>query len=92
MRHGDLTVADLHHWFGVPYPTMRSWALEGRAPRRGSPKGKLAERRMLLLETAINRGKGLPPPADISAHVRPGYVRQVRDGLERSSVSPRDPA
>lgn len=90
MRVGDLTVADLAAWFQIPYPTMRSWALLDRTPRRGSPRAKLAERRMRLLELAI--GKGLPAPQTLSAQERPRYIGRVRDGFERSRVPAGDPA
>lgn len=90
MSRGDLTTADLHHWFERPRPTVRLWVKSGAEPR--GPSGDDARTRLDLLERAVTKKQGLPPPRTLSALERPAYIRQVRDGLERSRVPARGTA
>jgi hypothetical protein len=84
MEIGDLTFADLHHWFARPRPTVRAWVERGHEPR--GPSGKLARDRLRLLEHAVEYRQGLPAPRTLSQDARPAYIKQVRDGLERDGV------
>lgn len=84
MEIGDMTLADLQHWFARPHPTVRSWVELGRTPR--GPAGKLAWDRLRLLGDAVEYRQGLPAPRNLSAQARPAYIKQVRDGLERTGV------
>lgn len=82
---GDLIVADLHHWFERPYPTVRLWRFGGTRKPPG-PRGALAEARLKLLETAIVRKQGFPVPATLSSTDRPAYIKKVRHDLENAGV------
>lgn len=84
MQVGDLTYADLHHWFVRPRPTVRAWVEREHEPR--GPSGSLAWERLRLLERAIKFRQGLPVPRELSCMERPAYIQQVRDGLERDGV------
>jgi hypothetical protein len=79
MRVGDLTIADLHHWFNRPRYTVRMWVLLEREPR--GPAGRLAHHALDRLEKEVMARRGFPVPANLSSLERPAYIRQVRDGL-----------
>lgn len=81
LKHGNMTVADLKHWFDRPYPTVRMWVVEPRAPR--GPSGTDANKLLLQLEKKI-RG-GLVIPSGLSLQDRPTYVKRLRNG-QRSGV------
>lgn len=83
MQEGDLTIADLHHWFNRPRPTVRTWVKLDHAPR--GPAGALAWERLRLLQHAVRYGV-LPVSRELSSHERPRYIVQVRNGLERNRV------
>ncbi len=87
MRHGDVTVADLHHWFGRPRATVRTWAIDARVPQ--GPSGKKAHLLLALLESRIRARAGFPIPVDLSVATRPNYVKKLRHGNSvRVSASP----
>lgn len=85
MKIGDLGYADLHHWFERPRPTVRLWIEKKTEAPRG-PAGKLAFERLILLERAIAKRRGMPVPRTLSALERPKHIKRVRDGLERTGV------
>lgn len=85
IKLGDFTVADLHHWFERPYPTVRLWRFHDIRKPPG-PRGRLAEERLKLLEMAIAKKQGFPVPADLSHTDRPEYIKKVRHDLENAGV------
>lgn len=80
----DLTTADIAHWLGRPYPTVRAWLHLGHEPR--GPNAKIVLARTALLERAVKQRTGFPVPYDIRAQHRPAYIVQIRNELERPSV------
>ena len=88
-QKGQLSAADLHHWFDVPYPTIRYWLIGTHSPNRVSLL--FAERLLVLLERALRLRHGFPIPVR-SAHARPGYLRKLRHDLDRTKISRKDPA
>lgn len=52
---GNLTVADLGRWFGRPYPTVRTWLINGWEPGDGPVTRARMQTRLAELETAISR-------------------------------------
>lgn len=83
---GGLTTADLRHWFGRPYATVRSWLFFDYEPT--GPSGRLANYRLDLLEWAIKNNRGFPVPLDLSHYQRPRHIAGIRNDLERdASVS-----
>lgn len=75
-KTGDMTVADLQHWFERPYATVRTWVEHRRTPR--GPSGREAERLLHLLEKAIAERRYFPVPALLSSIERPSYLKKVR--------------
>jgi len=61
MEGGNLTIADLHRWFEVPYQTVRGW-LNGHEPGGGPIDSAYARAKLISLEKAIIRKRGLPLP------------------------------
>lgn len=87
MSEGDMTVADVHHWFGRPRATVRTWVVDRRTPQ--GPSGKRAVLLLALLESRIkSRNGGFPIPSDLSVFDRPLYVRKLRhaNGARVSSL------
>ena len=84
IKNGDMTVADLHHWFGRPRSTVRTWVLDAHTPQ--GPAGNKAHLLLTLLERRIEKKKGFPIPVDISAHARPDYVRKLRHAATGARV------
>ena len=84
MRDGDLTVADLHHWFDRPRATVRTWVVDARIPR--GPSGRRADLLLQALEKKIR--KGLVVPDQLSKDARPQFIRKLRHaagpGLSRA--------
>ena len=79
-ERGGMIPADLAVWFDRPYQTVLLWLTRGSLPRE--PGRTDALRRLALLEKTIAaRGLGLPVPALISTHARPGYVRGIREAI-----------
>ena len=76
MKAGDMTVADVHHWFGRPRATVRTWVIDARTPQ--GPAGKRAYLLLDLLERRIKKRAGFPIPVDMSAKLRPSYVKKLR--------------
>src|SRR3954469_8550036 len=74
IKEGNLTVADLQHWFDRPYATVRTWVFDARVPR--GPSGRAAFNALKVLETKIRRG--LVVPSALSNDARPAYIRKLR--------------
>lgn len=79
-----MTVADLHHWFGRPYATVKAWVNDDRAPR--GPQGREAERLLTLLEAMIAEGRWFPVPITLSSYERPVYLQTVRHDKQSTHV------
>src|SRR5882724_4309814 len=71
-RQGNLSTADLQHWFDRPYSTVRSWVVDKRAPRYA---GQDAESSLRLLQHCISQFEGL---RGVSSHERPARIRSLR--------------
>ena len=80
MVRGNLTIADLANWLDRPYPTVRTWVYYGRFPH--GIYYEAIDARIKLLEAAIVKRAKIPVPS-MSAHLRPAYIQQVRNELER---------
>ena len=74
LKNGNMTVADLKHWFDRPYATVRTWVFEAREPR--GPSGNHAHTLLAVLERKIKRG--LVIPATLSSNDRPDHIRKLR--------------
>lgn len=61
MRDGNMTVADVSRWFGVPYQTARGWAL-GAEPRGGLLAVKALHVALARLGRLVQGKKGFPLP------------------------------
>lgn len=83
-KRAQLSTADLQHWFGRPYSTVRTWHLTGRVPR-GYPGAAALSRLQLLTEAVKN--KEFDNLQGISAHERPARIEQLRQTYERRRVS-----
>lgn len=81
LKHGQLTVADLAHWFSRPHMTVKSWLVDGREPR--GPQGVEALRRLALLREAIRQRQFFPVDAGLSQHARPEYITKAYGQLSR---------
>lgn len=80
MHIGRMTVSDLARWFERPYPTVRTWALEGKEP--WGPDGEEAYRLLDLLEKAIRSHKNFPVPLGMSKSQRCTYITRARHELD----------
>ena len=89
IKHGDMTIADLHHWFERPRSTVRAWVLLGNAAR-DLPSGFI-EKRLLLLETRIKARDGFPIPPIKNQLARPDYIKGLRSGKHPRVPTPRSP-
>ena len=85
IKHGDMTVADLHHWFERPRSTVRTWVLHARIP--GGPAAAKACLLLDLLEGRIKKRRGFPIPADLSWFDRPDYVKKLRHDTAGARLS-----
>ncbi len=81
LRRGHLTTADLQHWFGCPYSTIRTWLKEDRAP--GAASVSRFSQRLHFLEVALRTQRHFPVPVDISQRQRATYIRGIRDDFEQ---------
>lgn len=52
---GNLTVADLGRWFGRPYPTVRTWLVNGWEPGDGPVTRRRMQARLVALEHAVSQ-------------------------------------
>ncbi len=80
---GDLTIADLQHWFDAPFATCHYWAYTAGPellPR--GPRGRVITRRLKMLEWAIRHEIGFPVPAMLRQRDRPKHIRQTRDAID----------
>lgn len=84
---GELSTADLQHWFGRPYPTVRSWVFDKREPRGFD--GVRAAVLLDLLELCITHGK-LKDLRGVSSHERPRLIRELREWAQRSRILKKD--
>ena len=92
-REGDLTLADLSHWFDVPFSSVRYWltvASSDWAPR--GPRGRTIIKRIKLLEWAVANRIGMPVPEMMSARDRPAHMRGTRDAVANAGVLREDAA
>jgi len=89
MKDGDMTVADIHHWFERPRATVRTWVWDARTPQ--GPAGERAHLLLRHLEAKIASRSGFPIPQTLSAHERPNYVKRLRNG-NGPRVPSRNPA
>lgn len=71
-RQGNLSTADLQHWFDRPYSTVRSWVVDKRAPRYAHHD---AEESLRLLQHCLTQLSDL---RGVSSHERPERIRQLR--------------
>src|SRR5258706_4332683 len=71
-RQGNLSTADLQHWFDRPYSTVRSWVVDKRDPRYA---GRDAQVSLQLLQHCITQFEDL---RGVSSHARPARIRQLR--------------
>lgn len=71
-RQGDLSTADLQHWFNRPYSTIRSWVVDKRNPRYA---GRDVEVSLRVLQHCITQFEAL---RGVSLHERPARIRQLR--------------
>ena len=76
-RGGNLTVADLARWFDRPYPTVRSWMVDGIEPGGGPIDKEHAESMLGLLETLIKQKRWFPVPR-LRPQERIEHLAQVR--------------
>jgi hypothetical protein len=79
---GSLTVADLSHWFSVPFSTVKYWCTVGNpdlAPR--GPRGREIIKRLKQLEWAIEHRIGMPVPDMMNARDRPSHIMSTRDAI-----------
>lgn len=60
--NGNLRVSDLARWFGVPYPTMRSWVKNGCKPRMAPQDADALLSALDKLEKRIAAKQGFPIP------------------------------
>lgn len=81
-----LTASDFALWFDQPRPTVRTWLIDGRAPR----DGRLTEcmRRLKLVRTC---GR-FPMPWTITARFRRTYLQEAYKRANDGRVSQRHPA
>ncbi len=86
VKRADLTVADLHIWFGRPYPTVWRWVNSGWEPR--GPQGRRATQRLEILEATVDRKPSpFPVPDYVTSRNRQDYVRGAFQHAERGHVS-----
>lgn len=93
MVTGNLTVSDLHIWFGRPYATVWQWVKSGWEPGRSAKhqskkvtsSGKKAISDLDLLETALSI-KLFPAPDHISQRLRRDYVRNAYNAAGRARL------
>jgi hypothetical protein len=77
MAAGNLTVADLARWFGIPDPTVRGW-VRRRVALGGAPRDIADMLGMLKdIETRVARKRGFPVPR-MSQPRRISYLRTLR--------------
>jgi hypothetical protein len=80
MVTGQLTVADLSHWFERNYHTVRQWALEGIVPRQHKlfsfEQSNAAYANLALLEYAVSEG-AFKPLQKLSPRSRPAEVKKL---------------
>src|SRR6267142_1697938 len=79
-RQGNLSTADLQHWFDRPYSTVRSWVVDKRDPRYG---GQDAEYSLRLLQHCITQFDDL---RGVSSHERPARIRAIREAAGSSRL------
>ena len=85
LREGDLTIADLHHWFGRPRATVRRWVIDGCVPI--GPTGNHAHLLLNALESRIRRGWGFPVPRELHAQQRPAYIHEQRAKVPQAHIA-----
>ena len=77
-RAGDLTVADMARWFGIPFSTSKYWCSVDNpnlAPR--GPRARIIGKRLKQLEWAIEHEIGFPVPEMLTARDRPRHIERV---------------
>jgi hypothetical protein len=72
--HGRMTKSDLARWFRRPYHTVAHW-FDGKNP--WGPNGEEAERKLRLLESAIESGEHFPIPFNLTPGQRISYLEDV---------------
>lgn len=80
MENGNLTIADLSHWFDKPFHTVWFWVNKNRNPRRIQGQRKLMLARLSLLEKSIPLR--FPITEELTQFARPKHIAKVRIGLE----------
>jgi len=55
---GNLTTADLARWFDRPYPTVRSWVIDGWSPGDGPGTRARMNERLAALEKMLRSHGG----------------------------------
>ena len=75
LKEGNMTTADLQHWFDRPYATVRAWVFDARAPR--GPAGRDADTALVKLERKIRNG--FTVPSALSNNDRPEFIRKLRN-------------
>ncbi len=80
---GDLTVADLAHWFDAPFATAHYWVYTAGPellPR--GPRGRAIMQRLKQLEWALRHEIGFPVPPMLSQRARPRHIKDTRDAID----------
>ena len=77
MHRGNLTVADLARWFDCPYPTVRSWVLNGVRIGGGPRDIEHIDRRLNKLESLIIQNSGKFPVPRMAPSERIKYLRKL---------------
>lgn len=86
-ENGELSVSDLHRWFGICRETVSKW-VKGVEPN--PYKLPRLEAGLEKLNTAIEKGL-FPMPMDITQYERAKYVEAVRDGKSLRVFKSRTP-
>ncbi len=87
-QRGDMSTADLAHWFDRPYATVRYWLYgDSRAKPKGDfeprgAQGRLALRRLHRLEWAVAHDERFPIPADLGDRARHAYVKATYHAVD----------
>ena len=84
IKRGDLTVADLEHWFHRPHATVWRWVNSGWVPR--GPTGRKALANLERLEKAVTDPSLFPIPDHLTPRLRKAYVRDAYHAAERAGL------
>lgn len=77
-RDGNLSIADLAHWFERPHPTVSGWLRGGRVGLAPLDTAWI-EAQLGRLENMLRKNRGLPVPR-LRREDRRIYLDQLRNG------------